>query len=231
MQKKVKSFFFQIVVVSFSLIGCNNSVIQQVNEIKLKFPQTKTYDISKEYLQLLNNNKNITLINTVNIRGRNPISFFYYSRNYCLQIYKIDSNLYFPVRKVVNSEFHNTHNEIGAFYTILGIDSIASEYKLWSPGNPQKITFSLYGENSSLLFSSDSVMYYYSNFQSLSISNTEAKNVDIRCHVLKENQSIPLPIEIMFLKRNNSLYLLLLSSRHNTIKLDKQELFNLVYKR
>ena len=176
--------------------------------------------IPDDYLPLLNLKKNccndnsddFLFLKTYKSKYRNPISFFVYKKHFYLQIYKIDSSFKSSIKNILTEHYINAELSYGGF--LLDNESeVDYSYDENAPPKPQNITLKILGKNNRTILKNDSIAYYLSTFENFSIQYNEARMFDIfgetKGNGLFTHQLQPL--ELMFIKRNNSLFLLIMS--------------------
>lgn len=84
--------------------------------------------------------------------------------------------------------------------------------------------FPFFGSGFKTIVKNDSVAYYKGNFESFGISVLEKESLDILVKVKDE----PLPVNILFLKRNKSLYFFVLTVYDPETKLPENLLYDLI---
>jgi hypothetical protein len=99
------------------------------------------------------------------------------------------------------------------------------QYNLQTEKQVSSIYFSFFGDNTHLIQKNDSLIYYYSDFKNFSIKYKPSNNIDIYG---KTNGSEGIPVEIMFLRKNESLYFILLVHKNITDKFDTKALSFLI---
>jgi hypothetical protein len=199
-----------------------------------EYPRTFSYVIPQEYLNLFSdvNKVKMTSLRTVNIKFRNSISNIGYNKNYYIQIYKLDSTFNIPVREAINENYEFNHGYHDVPYDINEQYCAEFVYKLYRPTKPSKIYLSLSGNNTQILKKNDSIACYYSNFQNFSIKFQKDADDDIYAKANSDNfLTKEVPLEVLFLKRQKNLYLILMSVNDRAISLMPDMLYNLIIKR
>jgi hypothetical protein len=102
-------------------------------------------------------------------------------------------------------------------------------YKGLKPDNPRNIFLDLYGDSTRLLQKNDTIAYYYSKCENFAIRFTLGGKIDIYAD-LKHEQYNPVPLEILFLKRKDNLFLIILSSKYDAIHLNENYLYDFLLK-
>ena len=190
-----------------------------------------------EYLQLLKlpdsccnkQNDSIVFIETWTWKYRNPVSFFYVSSRYYLQLYKMDTAFNYSLKNAIKEVFSNAHSWTYTPYIIDDRTKMEFLYKETKPLKPKNVYLDLFGDSTQVIRKNDTIAYYYSKCVNFSIKFDPQKPMDIygESHSERKNE---IPLEIMFLRRNNKLYLLLLSAKDDESKIKPGTLNNLLFR-
>jgi len=177
-------------------------------------------NIPADYLKILNNptinnrdsaNENIHFDQTIEFKHRNPISYFTYQKKYHLQICKIDSAYNLPVDKNLIASNLNSDNPQNAYYTLDKETNINYWYK-GSISKPGKIHLQIFGNNASKIIKNDSIGCYYATMRNFSIRYNQDEKPQIFGNTTEDMFTKNYqPIEILFFKHLNNLYLLIMS--------------------
>jgi len=227
----IRLLLVSILIFSFcQLYSCYSS-----DDVKDTYESTN--EIPSEYLRLLKlndsccnkPNDNIAFIDTWKWKYRNPVSFFSVSGKYYLQLYKIDTAFNYPLKNAIKEVYSDAHSWI---YTPYGLDERTKMeflYKLTKPTKPRIIYLDLYGDDTQVLTKNDTIVYYYTKCVSFSIKYDLQKPNDIYGESHSESSS-EIPLEIMFFKRKNNLYMSILSAKGDEIKIIPGTLHNLLFR-
>ena len=233
--------FFRIILLSilgFLLIFVISelySKYQRSGEIEDSFIWSDT--IPKEYLHVLklpdnccnSSNGKIAFVKTAVSKYRNPVSSFYIENKYYLQVYKMGTSFNHSLKRAVKESFSDAHFWFYTPYALYNTTDMEFLYKLTKPQKPQNIYLDLYGDSTHVLKKNDTVVYYYSEGRNFSIKfNLQDKN-DIYGECQSKTFS-EVPIEIMFLKKDDKLYMLILSARNASTHLKQGTLDGLFFK-
>jgi len=173
---------------------------------------------------------------------RNPISFFVYKKKYTLQIYKISSDCKQPLDKYIIEKYINVKKTMNLCYTMFDKDNIVYLYKASLPLKVSKVYLTLDGKDNRTITKNDSVVYYYSMLNNFSIQYQLNVAHDIfgetgihdgfadkkKDSFFSSPKPDYQPFEMLFLKRNNSLYLLMMAANKKDIPYSPGTLYNLV---
>ena len=195
---------------------------------------TWTDTIPTEYSQLLKlsdsccKGGSVYFVNTLTSKYRNPISRFYINDKYYLQVYQMGNSFNSSLKSSIKENFSNSSPS----YTEYSLDDrtdLEFLYKLTKPDKPKNIYFALYGGSTHILKKNDTMAYYFSKCANLSIRFSPETENDIygKC---KSNVSNKVPLEVLFLRRFNNLYMLVLSSKNANNDLKEGTLLNLLHK-
>jgi hypothetical protein len=211
------------------------SKYERHGEIEDSFNWSDT--IPKEYLHLLKlpdscckkQSDNIVFIKTSVSKYRNPVSKFYIDSKYYLQVYKMDTSFNYSLKNAVKESFSDAHFWFSTPYALDETTDMEFLFKLTKPIKPKNIFLDLYGDRTHVLIKNDTIAYYQTNCRNFSLKfNLQDKN-DIYGECKSKSLS-EAPLEIMFLKRNKKLYMLILSATNANTELKQGMLYGLFFK-
>jgi hypothetical protein len=198
------------------------------NNVKLD-SVTKSQTAPDEYLKLFKNRNKLVLDESKESRRRNTISEFYYNKNFLVQVYKIDTVNDLSVKKIVNESFSPSSMSIGNEYSQ---DLNNAEFEIGYREGPKErisnIFFTLFGDSTGIIEKNDSLAYYYSKFENFSIRYGINSPKDIYANIKEDFKNHKAPLELMFLKRNRNLYVILLGAVNEQIPTPRDMLYNLI---
>jgi len=196
-----------------------------------------TDTIPKEYSQFLKLpgecchklNENFVFVKTSVFTYRNPVSSFYINDKYYLQVYKMDSPFMYSLKNAIKDDFLDTYTQYHDRCSTDNRTDMLFLYKLTKPQKPKKIYFDLYGDSTIVLKKNDTIAYYHSKCVSFSIKFNPDAPFDIDAKCQNEN-FVEAPLEIIFLRRNDKLFMLILSVKTANTDLKRGTLYNLFWK-
>ncbi|HEY2581033.1 MAG TPA: hypothetical protein VGI43_04465, partial [Mucilaginibacter sp.] len=97
------------------------------------------------------------------------------------------------------------------------------------PGSPQNIYLDLFGGSTHVLKKNDTIAYYCSRCRNFSIKFGVQQPVDIYGECKSQTFS-EVPIEILFLKKDKKIYMLVLSAKNANTVLKQGMLYSLLVK-
>jgi hypothetical protein len=191
--------------------SCN---IPDLNKTKARFPDSTMSILPKEYLQTLGitDTSQLKFINSEVFKYRSPAAAFHYLNKYYVQIEKLDSNSNISFSKNVHFELGETENISNAWYTNITHDALTVLYKLHIPEKTGQYFFSIGGIDTKLLLKNDSLVYYHSYFKNLSFKYKQSFDNDIYFRT-EDDVDGYLPLELLLLKKNKSIYLVIIASK------------------
>ncbi len=212
----------------FFCIGCGN-------------PETKDSDFSSfantvpnDYLQLLhinkccdNHEKNIVFHKTTMNKYRKPISCFFFAKDYYLQVYMVDSLFTGSLKNVIKESYSDTNMYFYTTYLTDNITDMSFNYKHTKPEVPKRIFININGIDTKTEQKDDTTACYYSRCTNFWIKYNPKEVSDVFGNLKNSTQS-PISLEILFLKRKNKLFLLMLSGVNSSISLNKGVLQSIV---
>lgn len=213
--------------------ACQTVVLKDAIKTNKEISQLDTNTVSenppKEYLNLFRNKKALKCISTITSKHRYLITEFT-DGQFDIQISKLDTMNSLQVSQVLNETFSTTEQSKNIYYTDYLPNKIVSiNYRLGAKEKIDEVYFTLYGDNTRILKKDDTVAYYYSNFENFSIKYQKEGKIDIYGKAKGNSQGSKAPLEVMFLKRNNNFYLILLTNKIHSSNLDLYALYNLIY--
>lgn len=187
--------------------------------------------IPPDYLKLFRNPKQLTFDRTIESKDRNPISQFDYEKDFRISVYRLDS----PDGLTLGKESRVTAKSSSQteFFLFNVLDKF-SKYDLVYRTGPQDKISSIYlnidGDQTSELVKNDSLLYYYSQARSFYIKYKQDGVQDFFMGIKYENQreGVKIPIEVMFKKQGNNVYLIIMTSADSLNQLKPGALADLI---
>ncbi|SRR5260221_131404 len=184
-----------------------------------------------EYLNLFKKNNKLIFQITVKSKTRNLISQFQYDKKYSINVYRLDILSNSNLNEIIKESHLNDHITYQLSYNLLDrFDQYELLYKSGVQGMASKIYLNLSGDQTQLVLKNDSVAYYYSRLKSFSIKYKLNDPQDFFGSIKDENSNQRFPIEIMFIKHNGKIYLILMSLENSSERLIPGTLLSLVNK-
>jgi len=161
---------------------------------------------------------------------RNPFTTVDYENGkYCIIINKLkESNN--TVISISERKSANVQQSKGFVYNVINENYFEVSYKSGKQDTPKNIRLTFAGDSFKTLLKNDSVAYYYLMFRNFSISYGKSGVVDLAAEVKGSSifQKRRQPIEILFLRKNDNLYLLMMSVNQNKINLEPGSLYKII---
>lgn len=139
----------------------------------------------------------------------------------------MDTLFNYSLKNAIKETFSNAHAWTYTPYVVDDRTKMEFLYNETRPPDPTNIYIDLYGDSTKILKKNDTVACYYTQCVNFSIKFDVQKPMDIYGESQSKRQS-EIPIEIMFLKKNNQLYLLTLSAKDDGIKIKPGFLYKLI---
>ncbi len=185
--------------------------------------------VPDEYLKLFKDRDKLILDVSKDSKRRNAISEFYYNQKFLIQVYKLDTINKLSVSKIIDESFKDAPMSLDVEFSE---DLNNTEFEIgYKEGLKEKVShvyLTLYGDSTQVIKKNDTVAYYYSKFEDFSIKYAIGAPEDIYAHTKDEFKGYRTPLELLFLKRNNNLYFILLGAENDHTLLDKDMLYNLI---
>jgi len=177
-------------------------------------------------LNLFGSNPDIKFNETLNFINRSPVSKFTYNGKYEIAVCRLDSLYTNGLLNTIKERYIDSDLSFNVNYAIDDIRYITFDYnnsniKL---NESKGIFLNLDGLNTKTLAKNDTIAYYSSSIKSLSIQH----GIDGVRDICAKSNSAPGPIQILFLKRNNSLYALFMVAYRLNDHLDPNLLLSLI---
>lgn len=175
--------------------------------------------ISKKYRDKIKVNE------VLRSKVRSPISLITLDDRYSLIIYKIDLLENQPINNLLSVTNESTDRSTGVTYGIVDNNLFSFQYK--SGGSPpaSKIYLTLSGDSLQTAFKSDTTIGYHLLFKNFSIKYSSNDPIDL---FVKSDNGSNVPIDILFLNRNKSCYLLLMTSNDVNAPISADLLYKVV---
>jgi hypothetical protein len=199
------AFLLYIVIKSVAGISATNEAMRQ------RLPST--YQLRLEDSLLFNeaNRRKLTTIEVQNSTLRHPISLITYADEYSLIVHPLDIAL-----KSLTKGFIHVQNEsmkdvsTGVPYAIVDNNAFKFRYSVKANGAVSQVYLTLHGDSVHQIMQNDSMVCYGLQCKDLSVRYGEDKPIDL--HVKADKYfSAGVPLSILFYKKSNRLYFLLLS--------------------
>lgn len=208
--------------------------VKAIVQIIISFNESDFYseDLKQEYMNLFSESDqdSLSVVWNYNSKVRNQISLFNYGsqKKYCITIYKIPVVKNFSLNEINLKKTRKEKLSTGNIYTTINEGMLFElNYASGSPPQATNIHFSYSGDSLKNIVENDSMKSYFMNMESFSIRYNKESIVDIFGKT-EEFWNKRIALNILFLKRNGSLYLLLMTANHNTDKLPYDLLYKLI---
>ena len=158
----------------------------------------------------------LRLINSYERIGRDTVSNFLYNQQYYIQLYKLSMNYSLSLKKSIKKRIIENKQEAGVpFYDNERSRIMINDKMVTSKSDaPSNIFISFDGQNLRTVSKDDSLAYYSLEFKSLSIKYNINGPQEIYADIKKSGADI-IPIELMFLKKNNMLFMIWMSPKED----------------
>ena len=189
----------------------------------------------EEYWNLFQGSINKKMpVKSLILKYQNPISEFDLdNKKYFIQVVKLDTSIEQSLDNYLtlsNSKKLSTnaitYYPMGHFFAVF--------YKT-GKNKVSHINFNLVGDSVRTILRNDTIACFYSNFKLFSMNYGDSDTTAIYSNSDRADETqlsgSSLPIEIVFLKRNKSIYFMLMSVNDYRTKLEPRQLYNLIYTR
>jgi len=221
-----------LIALIISLFSRVPRMVKAVNEsTKNDLPMTQVVTsedsslISRKYIDKVRAHENI------NSKVRAPVSFLYVDDTYHLVIYKIGSTGVRSISDLLQIKEENSKRTDEVVYTIIDFNGF-SRFQ-WRPIPSRAVTkihVTFGGDSLTRVAANDSIVSYYLLCQSFSIKFSEQGPVEV--YMVGEDRPFGRvaisPSDILFLKRNDALYLMIMTPASADRNIPKDLLYNIV---
>jgi hypothetical protein len=187
---------------------------------------------SNEYLSFLNFGDSSDFKPVINhsSKFRFPISLIDYKKKYTIIIYKLSDSFDNSVSNQIIVDKNYSDQKTTGIYTIVNENIFRMYYRSDTSIRSNQFKVHLSGDSIVNSMQSDSIVMYNMKFDQISWSKIPEKYLDI---YIEPKNVTPfagkIPASIAFIKRNKSLYFIMLSMNDNTANLDPRILPHVLY--
>jgi hypothetical protein len=191
-----------------------------------------TYVLSSEDSSIIANRyrSKIEVVEVNNSKVRGPVSTVRFNSTYSIIIYKIALTGNISLDTAFHTKLKKVDRSVGYSYRIIGNRFFRFQYKSGEVSPPSKIYLTISDAPLNSLYSNDSLVYYHLSCENLSIRYSEKEPVDI---FVEGNEGIlgtySIPMDLLFLKRNNGIYILLMTPLSRKAGIPSDLLYNIVF--
>ncbi len=154
----------------------------------------------------------LKLLNSYERSLHDTVSNFLYDGKLNVQIYKLSDRFNLSLKHTLIESYQQSELENDTVY--YSVDEspieIMDRVVISKIDKPTNIFISLYGNNSRIVAKGDSLADYYLEFKNLSIKYKADGPLELFAQVGKLAHG-PVPLEILFIRQNNKLYILFIS--------------------
>jgi len=181
--------------------------------------------ISRKYIDKVRSHENI------NSKVRAPVSFLYIDDTYHLVIYRIDSTGVKSLSDLLQIKAENSKRTDDVVYSIIDFNGF-SRFQ-WRPIPPRavsRIHVTFGGDSLNRVAANDSLVSYYLLCQNFTVKFSEQGPVEV--YMVGEDRPFGgiavSPADILFLKRNETVYLMIMTPASADRTIPKDLLYNIV---
>ncbi len=161
-------------------------------------------------------------ITSYSTKYRFPICLFDYKSKYALIVYKISDSINNPLSKEITVRKSYSRNYSSEVYTIVNEKYFELKYNDDTIRKITHIELNLSGDSITNQVQNDSLVLYYLLFHQISWTKNPNTSLDIYIEPIGFTAfSNRIPASIAFIKRNNSLYFVLLSVGDESSSIDR----------
>lgn len=222
-KNKVLKKITLLAIMIYIAINCESCGPNQDEELDRRYPFIVSSFIPKYYDDLFKpdvKNK-LKLINTYERKAKDTVCNFLYDEKYIIQVYKLSQMYNLSLKNSLTENYRHSEQEVGTIYYANERSriNIFDKMVVSKSDKPSKIFIVLDVTTVPIVAKSDSLIDYFLDFKNLSIKYSNTGSQEVFAEVRQSAEAIPL--EILFLKKNKKLYLLLMSPKKDARLLPK----------
>ena len=212
----IYSLLLSVVLYLTTITWINIRRINQSNQQQL--PSSDL--LSSEYLSLIikKEQSKIKVDQVYESKTRNPLAKLYFGDSDILFITKINTIKNISLSNIETSEITNATESKGKVYNVLTNGSYLFEYRSKNIDIISGIYLTYSGDSLTTVISNDSILSYHLLCKNSSIRYSQDGPIDM---ILSGTQQpfgiMSVCADILFIKRNNALYVLLMIAKSNTV--------------
>ncbi|NHA05004.1 hypothetical protein G7092_14430 [Mucilaginibacter sp. HC2] len=192
--------------------------IKNTGDRDVKSMQNENVTISQtipvDYGDLFKYKNNLSSDGTINTRFRNAVADIRYDNKYFIQVYKIDTSFNHSLSDFITESHQDKHITYDQSYREINDHKLFSiSYKVGQPEKISAIFLNIFGNDAQTIEKRDSIAGYYSDLKNLSIQYGQNQAQDI--YIKPKDDKASMPISIYFIKKNQALYLIILTAINN----------------
>src|SRR5436190_5479635 len=191
-----------------------------------------TYVLSSEDSSIIANRyrSKMEVVEVNNNKVRGPVSTIRFDSTYSIILYKIALTDNISLDTAFHTKLKKVDRSVGYSYRIIGNRFFTFQYKAGKVPSPLRIYLTISDTPLNTLYSNDSLVYYHLSCENFSIRYSEKEPVDI---FVGGNEGIfgtySIPMDLLFLKRNNGIYILLMTPLNRKAGIPSDLLYNIVF--
>jgi hypothetical protein len=229
--RKNKEYLF--ILIAACILAYAIFIISKAAKEDSQNPITVITTIPSDYLNLFNSTtkQKLTLQSAAKFKLSNTICYLNYDNKYDLELTKININSPFDIDKNIVEDYKESKSVVSDRYLPNNKVDFTSNYITISSENISKIYLSLYGDSIRTITKNDSVAYYYLKLKNVSIQHQPngVKEIFIDAKTEFYLFTKKPQISLAFIRKQNSLYFLLLAAKDDSTQLDSDLLQKLIF--
>jgi len=171
------------------------------------------------------NNNALKYDETLIFNYRKPISkFTIYKDKYAIAVYSIDTASKISFKKDLKEEYIASDRANGIGFAINNLGALEFYFNSKINIKPSALFLKISGEQTQLYIKTDTIAYYYSKMEDLSLEYANNGPQDIYL----SDYGLPIPTEILFLNRKGSLFLFIMTVKNYKTEMNPKMLYDLV---
>lgn len=221
--KLILAILVGLAVIVYIIIFFNNAK-NELSENPIKLER----QIPTDYINLFNPQvqRNIVLQSATSFKLRSTIADAIYNNEYDIMITKVAVQSGFDLKNDIVGIYNKSEGAAPKTNSSYNEDNFRITYNGSSSDTISKVYLTLDGDSTANYYKNDSVIYYYSYLKAANLQyNHEGVN-EITIEAKKSDQKKP--IVIMFIKKNDCLYFIIMSGRKDDAPLSPNMLYEMI---
>lgn len=201
-----------ILIIAYFLVQIKKASSEHELAVEKTLPSVDS--LSSEYARLISPKykKLLTVHEVRRSKVRNPIAFTLFDQQYHLIMYKIDLLHDEVIGKILTTSHESVDRTTGVTYRVVANGFFRFQHKVEKVSPVSKIMITLAGDSLKTTAANDSIISYHLNCDNFSIRYSEEEPIDIFLTGKEKalGRTIAIPLDVLFIKRNKALFLLLM---------------------
>lgn len=156
---------------------------------------------------------------------RNSVSLIYLKDRYQLLMYKMDFQTNIPLSGIIETKIKSVKQSIGYAYRIINANTFYFRYRAGDLEPLSNLFLTISGDSVQTVQKTDSSLMYYFHCDNMSIRYSYNDPIDI---IVEKKGNNNFPMNLMFVKKNTSLYLLIMTAKDRKVIIDPKSILEVI---